>query len=332
MLIFACFPRLQSGACTWRLGVREAARPTRRTTWVRDRLVRAECVAIFGTSSGQGKIVLFKRFQYYAAQLQWQQHLAANSSLCFGACSSSTARCCRLIFRPPATLIQSRLRRMWERPLRGLGGSWGDVYSNILFFMPWGFLLAIWRAGRGSPVVGDAGLGAAQRGVLERIGGVCPVIRPAALAVGRRPGDQHIRLGRGRGDRLAAGAAGSGRSRRSGFASCSCLVPCDGVRLAVACGFAVRRSFSFVQQVGLPGASRPRSEMARLIPFGPSSGGPTPAAKACLWGCRAAHLDAGRRCVCSGGAGIGRRRRPRDRLAVALATGLSLAIEVDAAS
>ena len=43
--------------------------------------------------------------------------------------------------------------------LRGVGGSWADVFSNVLLFMPWGFLLAIWRAGRGSSYVGDPGLG-----------------------------------------------------------------------------------------------------------------------------------------------------------------------------
>jgi len=43
--------------------------------------------------------------------------------------------------------IKARLRRLWERPLKG--GSWADVASNVLLFMPWGFLLAVWLAGRG---------------------------------------------------------------------------------------------------------------------------------------------------------------------------------------
>ena len=33
--------------------------------------------------------------------------------------------------------------------MRGGGGSWADVVSNVLLFMPWGFLLAVWLAGRG---------------------------------------------------------------------------------------------------------------------------------------------------------------------------------------
>ena len=51
-------------------------------------------------------------------------------------------------FSASGELIETRLRRMWERPLRG--GSWSDVYGNILLFLPWGLLLAIWRAHRGA--------------------------------------------------------------------------------------------------------------------------------------------------------------------------------------
>jgi VanZ family protein len=53
-------------------------------------------------------------------------------------------------FTATGELIRSRVYRLWERPLRGAGGSWHDAYSNVLLFMPWGFLLAIWRASRGS--------------------------------------------------------------------------------------------------------------------------------------------------------------------------------------
>jgi VanZ family protein len=54
-------------------------------------------------------------------------------------------------FTATSELIRSRMHRLWERPLRAGGGSWHDVYGNVLLFMPWGFLLAIWRAGRSSP-------------------------------------------------------------------------------------------------------------------------------------------------------------------------------------
>jgi VanZ family protein len=53
-------------------------------------------------------------------------------------------------FSASGDLIRLRVHRLWERPLRGGGGSWHDAYSNVLLFMPWGFLLAVWRAERGS--------------------------------------------------------------------------------------------------------------------------------------------------------------------------------------
>ena len=43
--------------------------------------------------------------------------------------------------------ITQKLKGVWERPL---SGSWADVYANVLFFLPWGFLLAIWMARRGA--------------------------------------------------------------------------------------------------------------------------------------------------------------------------------------
>jgi glycopeptide antibiotics resistance protein len=52
-------------------------------------------------------------------------------------------------FSASGALIESRLRRLWERPLRGGGGSWADVVSNVLLFVPWGLLLAVWLAGCG---------------------------------------------------------------------------------------------------------------------------------------------------------------------------------------
>jgi glycopeptide antibiotics resistance protein len=49
-------------------------------------------------------------------------------------------------FSAGGALIQQRLARLWEHPLKG--GSWADVASNVLLFVPWGLLLAIWLAGR----------------------------------------------------------------------------------------------------------------------------------------------------------------------------------------
>jgi glycopeptide antibiotics resistance protein len=55
-------------------------------------------------------------------------------------------------FSASSSLIESRVHRLWERPLRG--GSWLDIYGNILLFLPWGLLLAIWRTGRGAGYAG----------------------------------------------------------------------------------------------------------------------------------------------------------------------------------
>jgi glycopeptide antibiotics resistance protein len=54
-------------------------------------------------------------------------------------------------FSVPSELIAQRLRRIWERPLRG--SSWADVQANVLFFLPWGFFVALWMARRGAGFV-----------------------------------------------------------------------------------------------------------------------------------------------------------------------------------
>jgi glycopeptide antibiotics resistance protein len=50
-------------------------------------------------------------------------------------------------FSASGDLIAQKLKLVWERPLRG--SSWADVQANVLFFVPWGFLLAVWMARRG---------------------------------------------------------------------------------------------------------------------------------------------------------------------------------------
>ena len=54
-------------------------------------------------------------------------------------------------FSASGELIEARIRRVWERPLKG--GSWLDVQGNVLLFVPWGFLLAMLRAKRGAGLV-----------------------------------------------------------------------------------------------------------------------------------------------------------------------------------
>jgi glycopeptide antibiotics resistance protein len=72
-------------------------------------------------------------------------------------------------FSTSIEMPQARLHRLWLRPLSG--GSWPDVYSNILLFVPWGLLLAVWQAGRGTNYVATVALallsGAIFSGIVE---------------------------------------------------------------------------------------------------------------------------------------------------------------------
>ena len=109
-------------------------------------------------------------------------------------------------FSASGELIQSRLRRLWQRPLRGGGGSWSDVVSNVLLFMPWGFLLAVWLAGRGGRYLAVVTVALLSGALLSGTVELVAVIRPQPLHFVRRPGDQHVRRDRGGLGRLARGA------------------------------------------------------------------------------------------------------------------------------
>ena len=52
-------------------------------------------------------------------------------------------------FSLPGELVEAKLQRLAEHPLRG-GRAMDDVVSNVFLFMPFGFLLASWRADRGA--------------------------------------------------------------------------------------------------------------------------------------------------------------------------------------
>jgi VanZ family protein len=52
-------------------------------------------------------------------------------------------------FSASGELANARLRRLAENPLQG-GRNLADIVSNVLLFIPLGFLLAMWRAGRGA--------------------------------------------------------------------------------------------------------------------------------------------------------------------------------------
>ena len=88
------------------------------------------------------EIVGFKKLRVYVAQQAAQQNIALILLVFWG------------LFIVYGTMLPfdfSASRRpdsgavtavMGTSSCRGLGGSWADVYSNIAFFMPWGFLLA----------------------------------------------------------------------------------------------------------------------------------------------------------------------------------------------
>ncbi len=50
-------------------------------------------------------------------------------------------------FSAPGELVRARISYIWARPLKG--GSWHDVYGNVLLFVPWGILLAAGMVRRG---------------------------------------------------------------------------------------------------------------------------------------------------------------------------------------
>jgi glycopeptide antibiotics resistance protein len=91
--------------------------------------------------------VVFKLIWFRLAHSKWRPGLALAMLLLWGL-FIVYATMLPFDFSAGSDLIQARLRRIWDHPLKG--GSWSDVTSNVLLFMPWGFLLAVWLAGRGT--------------------------------------------------------------------------------------------------------------------------------------------------------------------------------------
>ena len=71
-----------------------------------------------------------------------------------------------------------------------------DVISNVLLFLPWGGLMAVWLHAAGGPRHGPGG-GDGQRGCAERPGGGASALRTFADLLLDRPGDEHGGLGPG---------------------------------------------------------------------------------------------------------------------------------------
>ncbi len=268
--------------------------------------------------------MLFKWAQLHAAQWQWQKHLAIILLVLWGL-FIVYGTMLPFDFSASGDLIQSRLQRLWARPLRGMGGSWADVYSNIAFFMPWGFLLAIWRVGRGSSWWATLVLAMLSAACLS---GSVEIVQLFAPNRSTSVVD------------LVTNTFGSVVGAAIGWPLARWIWPVASIRIrrlllsrpVAACALTVAAGLLFAglspsyNKLGGKGVAD-SLKMARLIPFGPSSGGPTPAAKSCLWG---AELLAW---ILAGGLFVlaaresGHRGIPAIVSVVALATGLSLVIE-----
>jgi VanZ family protein len=268
--------------------------------------------------------VVFIRARLQAVQWQLQQHLTIVLLLIWGI-FIVYGTMLPFDFSASGDLIQSRLRRLWASPLRGMGGSRGDVYSNVAFFMPWGFLLAIWRVGRGSSWWATL--------ILATLSAVClsgSVEFVQLFAPNRSTSVVD----------LVTNTFGSVVGAVIGWPLARWIWPVASVRIrrllltrpVMACALTVAGGLLFAglspsyNKLGGEGVAA-SLKMARLIPFGPSSGGLTPATKACLWGAELlAWMLAGGLFVLAA-----RESGHRGVLAivsvVALATGLSLAIE-----
>jgi VanZ family protein len=269
--------------------------------------------------------VLFKRLRRRAAQWQWQQDLAVILLVLWGV-FIVYGTMLPFDFSASGAMIRSRLARLAERPLKGLGGSWADVYSNILFFMPWGFLLAIRRAGRGSTWWFALALamvsGACLSGAVEFVQLFSPERSPSVVD-------------------LITNTFGSVVGALIGWPLARWIWPVASVRIrqwllsrpVAACAVAVTAGVLFVgllpsyNKQGGSGVTH-AFKMARLIPFGSPAGGSTPAAKAGLWSAELLGWLVVGGLFAMAARESGRRGFRAVALVVALATVISLVVEV----
>jgi VanZ family protein len=92
--------------------------------------------------------VLFKQIRSRLAHSRWRPSLAVVLLLLW-VLFIIYATTLPFDFSASGALIKARLQGLAEHPLRG-GRLLTDVVSNVLLFLPLGFLLAIWRADRGA--------------------------------------------------------------------------------------------------------------------------------------------------------------------------------------
>jgi VanZ family protein len=183
-------------------------------------------------------------------------------------------------FSATGEVVQARLRRLIEHPLKG-ARNLGDVVSNVLLFLPFGFLLAVWRAGRGASLAATTALallgGAVLSGSVELTQLFAPqrfisfvdlMMNTFGSIVGAMTGWFWAR---------AIWPVLSVRVRQLLVAR-----PLTGCALAVAAGLLLAGLSPF--EVGLKVADlKVAIGKARPVPFGPSLNGSAPATAPGLW-------------------------------------------------
>jgi len=228
-------------------------------------------------------------------------------------------------FSASGELIETRLRRLWESPLRGGGGSRSDVVSNVLLFMPWGFLLAVWLAVRGRHYVAVLTMalvsGALLSGTVEFVQLFAPG-RYASLVD------------------LLTNTLGSTVGALIGWPWARRFWPSASVRfrqllvsrplavcaLAAAMGLVVAGLSPF--NVSLEGSALKAALMAaRPIPFGPPLRGPAPPPKPWSWAVELLTWTLAGGLFALAARESGRRGARAMSWAVVMASGLSLVIE-----
>ena len=186
-------------------------------------------------------------------------------------------------FSAGRSLIEWRLQRLSERPLRGLGASWADVWSNVFLFVPWGLLLALWRGARSrsgffATLVLALLSAACLSGSVEFLQLFAPMRTTSVVD-------------------LVTNVFGAGVGALIGWPLAVFIWPVVSVRIRQslearpmgACALAIMISFLFAglapayvktERSGVAAAI----ESARWIPFAPAPGAPARRAKVCLWG------------------------------------------------
>jgi VanZ family protein len=113
---------------------------------------------------GQNTIVRFHLIWFRFTQSKWRPSLALALLLLWGL-FIIYATMLPFDFSASGDLIVKRLWRLWEHPLKG--GSWADVTSNVLLFIPWGLVLGVWLAGRGTSYLASLALAVSSAALLS---------------------------------------------------------------------------------------------------------------------------------------------------------------------